>query len=292
MAAAGAYRRGMSQRLAPANPIRTILMLADTSARTTTRLTLARELAERHDAEVTALFAATPLHAETDGRFGAVAAAAGDEPDPRQLARDRLLHDITGGEELARVRWAEVVREPVLQAVVQHALCTDLLVLGQRDPAIPGHDLPAGFTESLLIESGKPALIVPDTGIAAAVPECMLVAWKPSREAARAVTAALPFLVQAREVHVASWSRNAVVGAAGGLDIVGHLKAHGITPVLHQRGYEPRSIGDELMALAAQVGAHWVAMGCYGHGRLREQVLGGATRSLMHTARLPLLMVH
>ncbi|SHN15220.1 universal stress protein [Rhizobacter sp. OV335] len=284
----------MSQRLAPANPIRTILMLADTSPRTTARLTVARELAERHNAEVTALFAATPLRAQTDGRFGAVAGAASaiGEPDLRELARDRLLHDITGGEELSRVRWAEVVREPVLQAVVQHALCTDLLVLGQRDPAIPGHDLPAGFTESLLIESGKPALIVPGTGIAASAPECVLVAWKPSREAARAVTAALPFLVQAREVHVASWSRSAVVGAAGGLDIVGHLKAHGITPVLHQRGHEPRSIGAELTTLAAQVGAQWLVMGCYGHGRLREQVLGGATRSLMHTARLPLLMVH
>jgi nucleotide-binding universal stress UspA family protein len=284
----------MSQRLATVNPIRSILMLADTSPRTTTRLTVARELAERHDAEVTALFAATPLRAQTDGRFGAVAGAASaiGEPDLREMARDRLLHDITGGEELARVRWAEVVREPVLQAVVQHALCTDLLVLGQRDPAIPGHDLPAGFTESLLIESGKPALIVPDTGSAASAPECVLVAWKPSREAARAVTAALPFLVQAREVHVASWSRNAVVGAAGGLDIVGHLKAHGITPILHQRGHEPRSIGAELTTLAAQVGAQWLVMGCYGHGRLREQVLGGATRSLMHTASLPLLMVH
>jgi nucleotide-binding universal stress UspA family protein len=284
----------MSHRLATVNPIRTILMMADSSARTATRLTIARELAERHDAEVTALFAATPLHAETDGRFGAVAGAVAaiDEPDLRARARNRLLHDITGGDELSRVRWAEVVREPVLQAVVQHALCTDLLVLGQRDPATPQHDLPPGFIESLLIESGKPALIVPDAGIASSAPECMLVAWKPSREAARAVTAALPFLVQAREVHVASWSRNAVVGAAGGLDIVGHLKAHGITPLLHQHGHEPRSIGDELSALAARVGAHWVVMGCYGHGRLREQVLGGATRSLMHTARWPLLMVH
>jgi nucleotide-binding universal stress UspA family protein len=284
----------MSQRLATVNPIRSILMLADASPRTAIRLTVARELAERHDAEVTALFAATPLHVEADGRFGAVAGAAGalDQPDARKLARDRLLHDLTGGGELSRVRWAEVVREPVLQAIVQHALCTDLLVLGQRDSSIPGHDLPAGFTESLLIESGKPALIVPDSGLAASAPECVLIAWKPSREAARAVAAALPFLAQAREVHVASWSRHAVVGAAGGLDIVGHLEAHGITPVLHQRGYEPRAIGEELAALAAQVGAQWLVMGCYGHGRLREQVLGGATRSLMHTARLPLLMVH
>ncbi|KQU67271.1 MULTISPECIES: universal stress protein [unclassified Rhizobacter] len=284
----------MSQRLATVNPVRSILMLADTSPRTVRRLTVARELAERHDGEVTALFAATPLHAESDGRFGAVAAAAATlaEPDTRQLARERLLQDLTGGEELSRVRWAEVVREPVLQAVVQHALCTDLLVLGQRDPSTAGHDLPAGFTESLLIESGKPALIVPDRGIASSAPDCVLIAWKPSREAARAVAAALPFLAQAREVHVASWSRTAVVGAAGGLDIVGHLKAHGIAPVMHQRGHEPRSIGDELTALAAGVGAQWLVMGCYGHGRLREQVLGGATRSLMHTARLPLLMVH
>jgi hypothetical protein len=98
----------MSHRLAPANPIRTILMLADSSARTATRLTIARELAERHDAEVTALFAATPLHAETDGRFGAVAGAVAaiDEPDLRARARNRLLHDITGGSELSRVRAA------------------------------------------------------------------------------------------------------------------------------------------------------------------------------------------
>jgi nucleotide-binding universal stress UspA family protein len=284
----------MSQPQGYVNPIRSILMLADTSPRTVARLMLARELAERHDAEVTALFAATPLHAETDGRFAAVAGAAGSlgQPDARQLARDRLLLDITGGGELSRVRWAEVVREPVLQAVVQHALCTDLLVLGQRAASTSLHELPAGFIESLLIESGKPALIVPEHGVASSAPECMLIAWKPSREAARAVTAALPFLAQAREVHVASWSRNAVVGAAGGLDIAGHLNAHGITPVVHHRDHEPRAIGDELMALAAQVGAQWLVMGCYGHGRLREQVLGGATRSLMHAARLPLLMVH
>lgn len=284
----------MAQPSRNPNPIRSILMLADTSPRTVARLTLARELAERHDAEVTALFAATPLHAPTDGHFAAVAGAADtlEQPDARQLARDRLLLDITGGEELSRVRWAEVVREPVLQAVVQHALCTDLLVLGQRAASVPQHDLPAGFIESLLIESGKPALIVPDRGAARSAPECVLIAWKPSREAARAVAASWPFLAQAREVHVASWSRNAVVGAAGGMDIVGHLRAHGITPVVHHRDHEPRAIGDELMALAAQVGAQWLVMGCYGQGRLREQVLGGATRSLMHAAPLPLLMVH
>jgi hypothetical protein len=100
----------MSQRLATVNPIRSILMLADASPRTAIRLTVARELAERHDAEVTALFAATPLHVEADGRFGAVAGAAGalDQPDARKLARDRLLHDLTGGGELSRVRCAPI----------------------------------------------------------------------------------------------------------------------------------------------------------------------------------------
>lgn len=284
----------MLQRPAPFRPIRSILMLADSLPRTAARLALARDLAERHDAQVTALFAASPLHGEPQGLFGAVAGAAAvaDLPDARRRARERLLDEMTGGEELPRVRWGEVVHEPVLQAVVQHALCTDLLVLGQRDPAAAQHDLPAGFIESLLIESGKPGLIVPDQGAVSATPGCVLVAWKPAREAARAVSAALPFLQTAREVHVASWSRAPVVGAASGLDIVGHLQAHGIAPVLHQHGHEPRAIGEALQALAAQLGAELLVMGCYGQGRLREQVLGGATRSLVHRARLPLLMVH
>jgi len=276
------------------NPLRSILMLADTSARTAARLVLARELAERHDGEVTALFAATPLQAEGSRPFGEVAGAmvGAGALDPRQRARERLLDELTGGSELPRVRWAEVVREPVLEAVVRHAWCCDLVVMGQHDAAAAVHDLPAGFIASVLIDSGKPGLVLPAHGEMASQPGCVLVAWKPARESARAVAAALPWLREAREVHVACWSRTPVTGAAGGMDIEGYLRTHGIAPVIHARGPEPRHVGEALLDLAGTLGAQLLVMGCYGHGRLREQVLGEATRTLLRSAGLPLLMVH
>jgi nucleotide-binding universal stress UspA family protein len=276
------------------SPIKSILLHVDDSPNMATRLQAANELAELHDACVRALFAVTPLFVGGAYSFEEVASASARTPDLDALReeRSRKLYLLTQGRSMPNVTWAEVTREPVLDAFAHQALHVDLLVLGQHPAGRQAQDVPAHFPESMLIASGKPAWIIPNTGSANAAPRAVLVAWKPSREAARAVSAALPFLQRAQQVHIACWTRGSEAGATGGLDIEQHLQAHGIQPRMHRHAGEPGDLGERLLLLAAELGAELVVMGCYGRGRTREMVLGGVTRTVLKSMKVPVLMAH
>ena len=276
------------------SPFKSILLHVDNSPCMAARLQVANELACQHDARVTALFAVTPLFVQDPHAFEAVAAASAPMPDleARRQERASNLFVMTRGESMPRVTWAEVTREPVLEAFVQQALHVDLLVLGQHDAGRASQDVPAHFPESVVMASGKPAWIVAHAGNANATPHTVLVAWKPSKEAARAVSAAVPFLQHAQHVHVACWARGSDGGRASGLDIEQYLQAHGVQPTMHRHNDEPGDLGERLLSLAANVGAELLVMGCYGHARARELVLGGVTRTVLKSTTIPVLTAH
>ena len=120
-----------------------------------------------------------------------------------------------------------------------------------------------------------------------------LVAWKPAREAARAVAAALPLLRAAHKVHVAIWPEAGQdPGEDGGRQIAGYLGSHGVHGEISRSGPATREVGEYLLSMASDVGADLLVMGCYGHGRLREWALGGATRSVLRSMTVPVLMAH
>jgi nucleotide-binding universal stress UspA family protein len=276
------------------SPIKSVLLHVDNSPHMAARLQAANELARLHDACVTALFAVTPLFVRNPHSFEEVAAASAQMPDLEAVREERArnLFLLTRGKSMPNVSWAEVTREPVLEAFAHQALHVDLLVLGQHEAGRPTHDVPAHFPEAMLMASGKPAWIIPHTGAASATPRTVLVAWKPSKEAARAVSAALPFLQRSQHVHVASWARGSDGGSTGGLDIEQYLQAHGVQPTMHRHAKEPSDLGEGLLSLATNVGAELVVMGCYGHGRTRELVLGGVTRTVLKSMKVPVLMAH
>jgi nucleotide-binding universal stress UspA family protein len=116
------------------------------------------------------------------------------------------------------------------------------------------------------------------------------VAWDGSREAARAVRAALPILRKAAKVEIMTAQYGSV--AAKPSELARYLGRHGVeartwafTP-----GRDP--VGKELMIQCAESGADMLVMGAYGHSRFREMVLGGATRGVVAGATLPVLMAH
>ena len=118
-----------------------------------------------------------------------------------------------------------------------------------------------------------------------------LLGWKPTREAAHALAGALPMLCKADKVHVAVWNEGE--GTSDGREeITRYLRAHGIAADVHGYGPESRDVGEYLLSLASDVGADLMVMGCYGHGRMREWVLGGATRSVLRSMTVPVLMAH
>jgi nucleotide-binding universal stress UspA family protein len=120
-----------------------------------------------------------------------------------------------------------------------------------------------------------------------------MIAWNGSREAARAVAEAMPYLHEAETVSIAIVDDSEPVEdkALLGKDRVEHLLHHGIRAKVH-RVTKNGSIGSALIAESKRLKADLIVMGGYGHSRLREWLLGGATYEMVHNAPVPLLIAH
>jgi nucleotide-binding universal stress UspA family protein len=192
------------------------------------------------------------------------------------------------------VAWAEVRDDPVMGAFAQQALYADLLVLGQHDPhSKQALGVPSDFAETVMAVSGKPALILPYAGMP---PELIggivVIAWKATREAAHAVSAAMYLVQRAKRVHVLSWSDDEELIDGNRLDLNGYLKLRGVEAIWHEQGGEPQALGEALLSRAFDLEADLLVMGCYGHSRAREWVLGGTSRTVLRSMTLPVLMAH
>lgn len=165
----------------------------------------------------------------------------------------------------------------------------DLLVLGQPDP-----DQPSRLPQELILHIARPVLMVPFYGQFEQVGNHPLLAWDGGMEATRAITAALPLLRRAREVTLAVFNaqeRHDVHGEQPGADMALYLARHGVKVTVEQRTTS-LDVGEALLSMAADAGADLLVMGCYGHHRLRELVLGGASRTVLRAMTLPVLMAH
>jgi nucleotide-binding universal stress UspA family protein len=283
-------------------PIRSILLHLDATPASAFRLRAALQLADQHDAAVTALYSVVPALMQSPTAY-AVAASPDIAPllaeyDTERRAKARALFDVqAAGRE--RVHWVESHDEPT-RAFARAALCSDLLVLGQRLPtaglaSYAADDVPPDFVESVLLWSGKPGLVVPHIGLPEKFGRVAVLAWKETPESARALTAALPLLQHAEQVHVATWGETPDADSASFPDVQAHLRRHGVTATLHHQGRltkDSGDVGDLLLSLASDLSADLVVMGCYGHGRAREWVVGGATRTVLASMTVPVLMVH
>jgi nucleotide-binding universal stress UspA family protein len=136
-------------------------------------------------------------------------------------------------------------------------------------------------------------LVVPRYGTFDTVGERVLVAWNGSREATRAVHDALPILKLATKVTVLSIDPERDTGdRIPSADIALHLARHGVAAEGTSTVGLDISVGDLLLSRAADLGADLIVMGAYGHSRMRELVLGGATRHILQHMTVPVLMSH
>jgi nucleotide-binding universal stress UspA family protein len=272
-----------------------LLVHLDASPQAVQRLEVACRLGQLHGAAVGALYAVTPHLVELpfSPEIGPGIAAALRDMDDAQRAgalaafrQSRLAAEV-------HATWAEVVDAPVAAGFSQQALYADLLVLGQRDPSqASSSGLPSDFVETVLSVSGKPALILPYVEVAAEIDQNVVIAWKPTREAARAVGAAMPLLQRARSVQVLAWSGEEEAVGGERLDLNSYLSRHGVGAVWHREGQEPQALGELLLSRACDLNANLLVMGCYGHSRTREWILGGTSRTVLHAMTLPVLMAH
>jgi nucleotide-binding universal stress UspA family protein len=150
------------------------------------------------------------------------------------------------------------------------------------------------LVEGVLLGSGRNIYLVPETERPKIAFDRIMVAWNGSREAARALAEAMPFMHKAKEVSVvvATSERLTEEEAVMGIDAVNHLRHHAIHAGLHRIRNESSDVARELMAEAERRKADLLVMGGYSHARLRERLLGGVTYDLMHESPVPLLMAH
>ena len=176
-----------------------------------------------------------------------------------------------------------------------HARYADLAIIGQADP----EDIPLGgasdLPERLILGAGRPALVVPYAGRFTTVGTRVLLAWNASREATRAASDALPLLQRATQVTVLSVNPHGGShghGALPGADIALHLARHGVRAAASSVVTDEVGVDDMLLSQAADANADLIVMGAYGHSRLGELVLGGATRHLLRQITVPVFMSH
>jgi nucleotide-binding universal stress UspA family protein len=184
-------------------------------------------------------------------------------------------------------RWRDETGDPGL-IIPRRARFNDLIILGQSGRVVdkPSTDIP----EEAILHGGRPVLLAP-VRPAAPIGKIVTIAWNASVEAARAVAAALPFLCQAREVHVLTAGDGDE--RAPDTALIDYLAWHGIIGVSHGvRALSGVGIGELLLATARDVGADLLVMGGYGHAPWREMLFGGATRQIIGTSRLPILLSH
>jgi nucleotide-binding universal stress UspA family protein len=173
-----------------------------------------------------------------------------------------------------------------------HARYADLAVVGQEDPDEPS---PGQQPGPLLLSCGRPVLLIPYIGAGKTLGQRVVVAWDTSREAARAVRDALPILKQASSVTVVSVNpRPADLGHGDvpGADVALYLARHGVKVDVQRIETRDVDVGNALLSHVAGEAADLLVMGGYGHSRLREIVLGGATRTILHEMTVPVLMSH
>jgi nucleotide-binding universal stress UspA family protein len=166
----------------------------------------------------------------------------------------------------------------------------DLAVVGQAQRERgPSEEL---VVEAALFESGRPVVFVPYIQRQGLKLDRVLVCWDGSRTAARAIGDAMPFLERAKAVEVLTIAEENKQEEIAGGDMVAHLGRHGIPTSPKRTSMGEISIENVILSYAADSGADFLVMGGYGHSRWREFILGGATRGILASMTLPVLMSH
>jgi len=167
----------------------------------------------------------------------------------------------------------------------------DLIVLGQpqREETMPEEVV----DESALFESGRPVIFVPYIHKGEAKLDRIMVCWDGSRAAARAIADALPLLKKAKQVEVVIVASGRAKGdEVPGVDLGQHLARHGLKIEVKRITSPDIDVASTILSYAADSSADMIVMGGYGHSRLREFVLGGATRGILESMTVPVLMSH
>jgi nucleotide-binding universal stress UspA family protein len=276
---------------------KTILVHVDQSRHAAARIRYAATLARDHGAHlIGAAMTGLPRYVFPEGAWPIPQTLAASCFAPLYDNADRALNqfaEIVAGFHISHEK--RLVTDQDADALVLLARFCDLLVVTQDDPheALPGQV--GNVPEYVALNATTPVLLVPRDWTAATAPTHALVAWNGSAPAARAVHAALPLLRRAASVHLASFCAPTdplpEQNATEQVQLAASLARQGVhvQQCLREKDVDA---GHAILALADETGCDLVVMGFYGHARFREMLLGGASRTMLRAASVPVLLHH
>jgi len=173
------------------------------------------------------------------------------------------------------------------EVIANEARAADLVILGQDE--LPGDIGRTYDPGTIILTAGRPVLVVPRT-IRSLAAARVLIAWKDTREARRAVRDALPFLKTAASVSIALANPEKSTGSdAQVADLAGYLARHGVKVDKQMATVADQEEGEILLQLAEDSGADLLVAGAYGRSRFSEWIFGGVTRYLLRNSTVPCL---
>jgi nucleotide-binding universal stress UspA family protein len=274
--------------------IKDVMVPLDGTAADEVRLAAANDITDLFQSQVIGLFLnVLPVVIAAEDGIGAIRAAellqkareAGDSIEARLTQRLARL------QKPMELRRFDILNDAAGDVAAREARAADTFVALRPNGA---SQEPEYLVESVLFGSGRHILLVPNRKPTKVMADRILVAWNGTRESARALAEALPYLHKAQQTTVVVVDDEPPTEAQAmlGKDAVNHLKHHGIKAALHYARLRNHDVGATLIAEARRLKADLIVMGGYGHSRLREWLLGGATYELLHKAPVPLLIAH
>ncbi|MDX2234184.1 MAG: universal stress protein [Hyphomonadaceae bacterium] len=261
-------------------------------------IALAQHLAAADRAHLSAAFLTAlpdePLAYEPTVVAGVWAELLNRARDQSAAERDKVAARLAASGLAHEIRTVEALGRDLGRVAAVHARYADVAVMA-RPQEDRGADLRLDMIEGVLFHAGRPVLVAPPDWTAQPLGKTVVIAWDASREATRALAEARPFLAQCGKAVVITVDARPKAfghGEQPGLNIAAHLKRRGVAATVINIESGDRPVARALLEEARTQGADLMVMGAYAHSRLREMVFGGATRELLESATLPLLMAH
>ncbi|MBK3732285.1 universal stress protein [Azospirillum brasilense] len=273
-------------------PIKTILLHMSNDDRHTQRLEVAVGLAKRFSAFVEVLFVATPVSMPpaVTGRAASYAYIAEATAIAHEKA-GQIEQEVRSALKDCSYSWT-VDEGDHVELLAARAAYADLAIVSQSHGDDLSNRVMLQVPDRLPLTSSCPTLVLPYTfPPRTEIGRHVVVAWKNTREAGRAVRNALPFLTAAGRVTVVTIDPP---GDAldGGRDLMIWLERHGVRSQHQASIFQGGDVGEIILDSHRSLGGDLLVMGAYGHSRLREMVLGGATRTVLSNLTTPVLMAH
>jgi nucleotide-binding universal stress UspA family protein len=259
-------------------------------------LSVAGRLAERFEAHLIGLDATPSFIFAAPTVVTPADAEAIAEAERERSAEIKAKFDASAVSRAFVAEWRELKLEnaDLPGAVLNHARASDLIVVSQADPDWELSGM-FDFPERIVMEGGRPVLVVPYAGAYGEIGKRITIAWSGKREGARAAFDALPLLKTAEEVTllcVVGSGADAESGDLPGAEIAAALARHGVKVTAQKSIAEDIGVADDILSRLADSGADLLVMGAYGYSRLRQMVFGGVTHHILKHMTVPTLMSH